>query len=182
MIIAISSGHNKIIIPKLVALHIISTIDIHRVYNNIIAIILFIQGAIKCGYNNNDFIFNIRNYSKFISISIINIGIMATSIKFIKKGYFKRINRIIIIYRFMHIIILFQSSRHPPNEFTNIGMGSIVFIAIFKYGKIFRFVESNIILFNQRSNFMGTLKSNKFFNLFDIIIAINTLSIRREDF
>ena len=56
---------------------------------------------------------------------------------------------------------------------------SIVFIAIFKYVKIFRFVESNIILFNQRSNFISTLKSNKFFNSFHIIVTINTLCIRR---
>src|SRR3989337_3116473 len=113
--------------------------------------------------------FNIRNYSKFISISIINIGIMAiriASIMFIK-GYFNQINGIIIIYRFMHIIIFFQSNGHSLNKFLNIGTMSIVFIAIFKYVKIFRFVESNIILFNQRSNFISTLKSNKFFNLFD---------------
>ena len=37
-------------------------------------------------------------------------------------------------------------------------------IEIFKYVEIFRFVEINIILFKQRSNFMSTLKSNKFFN------------------
>ena len=56
---------------------------------------------------------------------------------------------------------------------------SIVLIEIFKYVEIFRFVESNIIVFNQRSNFKSTLKSNKFFNLFDIIVTINTLCIRR---
>src|SRR3990170_9070475 len=145
---------------------------------------LFIQGAIKCGCNNNNFIFSIRNYSKFISISIINIGIMAiriASITFINRGYFNRINGIIIIYGFMHIIIFFQSSRHSLNKFINIGIRSIVFIAIFKYVKIFRFVESSIILFNQRSNFISTLKSNKFFNLFDIIVMINTFGIRRYD-
>ena len=54
--------------------------------------------TIMCGCNSNNFMFNIRNYSKFISISIIHIGILATSIasiKFIKKGYFKRIYEII---------------------------------------------------------------------------------------
>src|SRR3989337_1568602 len=104
MIIAISSAHNKNFIPKLVALHIISTIDINRIYNNIIAIMLFIQGAIKYGCYSNNFIFNIRNYGKFISISIINIGIMAiriASIMFIKGGYFNQINGIITICRFM---------------------------------------------------------------------------------
>ena len=50
------------------------------------------------GCNGNNFMFNIRNYSKFISISIIHIGILATSIaSIIKKGYFKRINGIITI-------------------------------------------------------------------------------------
>src|SRR3989337_1575175 len=52
MIIAISSGHNKIIIPKLVVLHIINTIDINRIYNKIIAIMLFIQGAIMNHFIN----------------------------------------------------------------------------------------------------------------------------------
>ena len=48
--------------------------------------------TIMRGCNSNNFMFNIRNYSKFISLSIIHIGILATSIasiKFIKKGYFK---------------------------------------------------------------------------------------------
>ena len=46
--------------------------------------------TIMRGCNSNNFMFNIRNYSKFISISIIHIGILATSIaSIIKKGYFK---------------------------------------------------------------------------------------------
>src|SRR3954468_14505800 len=56
--------------------------------------------TIMCGCNSNNFILNITNCSKFISISIIHIGILATSIvsiKFIKKGYFKRINGVIEI-------------------------------------------------------------------------------------
>ena len=54
--------------------------------------------TIMCGCNSNNFMFNLRNYSKFISISIIHIGILATSIvSIIKKGYFKRINGIITI-------------------------------------------------------------------------------------
>src|SRR3989337_2965425 len=52
MIIAISSGHNKIIIPKLVVLHIISTIHINRIYSDIIAIMLFNQGAIMNHFIN----------------------------------------------------------------------------------------------------------------------------------
>src|SRR3989337_2663610 len=178
MIIAISSGHSKTSITKLRVLHIISTIDINRIYNNIIAIMLSIEGTIKYGRNSNDLMFNIRNYSKFV---FKNIGIMATriaSIMFIK-GNFNQIIGIIIIYRFMHIIIFFQSNGHSLNKFFDIGIVSIVFIAIFKYVKIFRFVESNIILFNQRSNFISTLKSNKFLNLFDIIVTINNLFIRR---
>src|SRR3989337_2619501 len=54
--------------------------------------------TIMRGCNSNNFMFNKRNYSKFISISIIHIGILATSIaSIIKKGYFKRINGIIIV-------------------------------------------------------------------------------------
>src|SRR4051812_48800835 len=178
MIIATNSRHSKTSIPKLRVLHIINTIEIKRIYNSIIAIMLFIEGAIKYGCNSNDLMFNIRNYSKFI---FINIGIMATriaSIMFIK-GYFNQIIGIIIIYRFMHIIIFFRRNIHSFKKFFDIDIMIIVFIAIFKYAKIFRFVKSNIILFNQRSNFISTLKSNKFFNLFNIKVTINTLCIRR---
>src|ERR1041385_6420794 len=50
--------------------------------------------AIKCGCNRNNFMLNIRNYSKFIFLSIIHIGIMAinkASIKFFIKGCIKRV-------------------------------------------------------------------------------------------
>ena len=54
--------------------------------------------TIMCVCNSNNLMFNIRNYSKFISISIIHIGILATSIaSIIKKGYFKKINGIITV-------------------------------------------------------------------------------------
>ena len=54
--------------------------------------------TIMRGCNSNNFMFNIRNYSKLISISIIHIGILATSIaSIIKKGYFKQIQGIIAI-------------------------------------------------------------------------------------
>ena len=49
--------------------------------------------TITRGCNRNNFILNIRNYNKFISITIINIGIVAiriASITFIKRGYFNR--------------------------------------------------------------------------------------------
>ena len=54
-----------------------------------------------------------------------------------------------------------NESNSLTHTFFDIDIMSIVFIAIFKYVKIFRFVESNIILLNQRSNFISTLKSNK---------------------
>src|SRR3990170_5248350 len=141
MIIVTSSGHSKISIPKLRVLHIISTTDINRFYSNIIAIMLLIQGTIKYGCNSNNLMFNIRNYSKFIPISIGIMAIRIASIMFIK-GYFNQIIGIIIIYIFMHIIIFFQSNGHPLNKFFDIDIMSIVFIATFKYVKNFRFVES----------------------------------------
>src|SRR6187399_2872092 len=116
MTIATSRSHSKTSIPKLRVLHIISTIDIKRIYNSIIAIMLFIEGTIKYGCNSNDLMFNIGNYSKFF---FINIGIMSTriaSIMFIK-GYFNQVIGVIIIYRFMHIIIFLQSSGHSFNKF-----------------------------------------------------------------
>ena len=154
MIIATNSRHRKTSIPKLRVLHITSTIDINIIYNIIIVIMLFIKGTIKYGRNSNNLMFNIRNYSKLI---FINIGIMATriaSIMFIK-GYFNQIIGIIII-------IFFQSNGHSLNKLFDIDIMSIVFIAIFKYVKKIRFILSNIILFNPRSNFISTLKSNKF--------------------
>src|SRR3989337_2924406 len=84
-------------------------------------------------------------------------------------------------HRLLQNISLFLDSGGVLNIIFNISIRSIVFIAIFKYGKIFRFVKCSIILFNQRSNFITTLKSNKFFNLFNIIVFINTFSIRRYD-
>ena len=139
---------------------------------------LFIEGTNKYGCNSNDLMFNIRDYSKFIFINIVIMATRIARILFIK-GYFNQIIGIIIICRFMHIIIFFQSNGHSFNKFLDIDIMSKVFIAIFKYDRIFRFVESKIILFNQRSNFMSTLKNDKFFNLFDIIVTINTLCIRR---
>ena len=57
-----------------------------------------IQKVNMRGCNSNNLMFNIRNNSKFISISIIHIGILATSIaSIIKKGYFKQIKGIIAI-------------------------------------------------------------------------------------
>ena len=67
---------------------------------------------------------------------------------------------------------LFLDSGDFLNKCINIGIVFIILITIFKYVKKFRFVESNIILFKPISNFISTLKSNKFFNLFDIIVTV----------
>src|SRR4051812_27790620 len=79
------------------------------------------------------------------------------------------------------IIGLFLGSKHFVFQILNILIANIILKAIRKNCKVFRLVNSIIILFNQRSNLISTLKSNKFLNLFNIKIIINTFSIRRWD-
>src|SRR3954462_14229194 len=65
--------------------------------------------AIKCWCNSKNFMLNIRTYSKFVFVSVIHSGIKAISIEginFIKKGYFKRIHRIITFKRVKELISL----------------------------------------------------------------------------
>src|SRR3954469_7390992 len=54
--------------------------------------------------------------------------------------------------------------------------------AIFKYSKTLRFVRGIINIFNKGSNFINTLKDNKFFYLFYIKDIIMSLSIRYQGF
>src|SRR3954470_20535594 len=81
----------------------------------------------------------------------------------------------------MAIISLFLGSKHSIFKILNIRIGSIILEAISKNCKVFRLVNSIVILFNQRSNLISTLKSNKLFNLFNIKVIIISFSIRRYD-
>src|SRR3954464_7634816 len=93
----------------------------------------------KCGCNRNDFMLNIMNYSKFISVSIIHSGILAkntTSIRFIRKGCFKRVLEI-IGFLFIAIISLFLGSKHFIFKIFNIVIANIILKAISKNCKVF---------------------------------------------
>src|SRR3954466_12662674 len=79
----------------------------------------------------------------------------------------------------IEIIGLFLGSKHFVFEILNIIIANIILKAISTNCKVFGLVNSIVILFNQRSNLISTLKSNKLFNIFNIKVIINTFSIRR---
>src|ERR1041385_5516708 len=100
--------------------------------------------TIKCGCNSNNFMLNIRNYSKFIFTIIIHIGIMAinkASIKIFRKGCIKCVLGI-IGFLIKAIIGLFLGSKHFIVKIFNISIGSIILEAISKNCKVFGVVDS----------------------------------------
>src|SRR3954454_14718748 len=78
----------------------------------------------------------------------------------------------------LQIISLFRWGRDSLKMISNIIICIVIFQTIVKYSKTLRFVRGIINIFKKRSNFIGTLKSNKFFYLFCIIKIIISLSIR----
>src|SRR4051812_25361877 len=82
------------------------------------------------------------------------------------------------LHRVLQNISLFLWGRDSLKIISNIIIFIVIFKAIVKYSKAFRFVRGIINIFKKRSNFIGTLKSNKFFYLFCIIKIIIPLSIR----
>src|SRR3989337_4000391 len=88
-------------------------------------------------------------------------------------------------HKFLQNISLFLDSGNFFNKCINIGIVFIILIAIFKYRKNFRpinIIIKSFILFKQRFNFIGTLESNKFFYLPNIIVVIYTISIKKKDY
>src|SRR3954467_10286772 len=83
---------------------------------------------------------------------------------------------------FFHSVLqnfsLFLWGRDSLKIINNIIICIIIFRAIVQYSKTLRFVRGIINSFKKRSNFIGTLKSNKFFNLLCIIKIIISFSIR----
>src|ERR1041384_543804 len=80
--------------------------------------------------------------------------------------------------RVLQNISLFLWGRDSLKIISNIIIVIVIFKAILKYSKALRFVRGIINIFKKRSNFIGTLKSKKFFYLFCIIKVIISLSIR----
>src|ERR1043165_487281 len=85
-------------------------------------------------------------------------------------------------HRVLQGISLFLWGRYSLKIISNIIIVIVIFKEIMKYRKALRFVRGIINIFNKRINFIGTLKSNKFFYLFCIIKIIISLSIRSQGF
>src|SRR3954464_15585098 len=78
----------------------------------------------------------------------------------------------------LQIISLFLWGRDSLKMISNIIICIVIFQTMVKYSKTLRFVRGIINIFKKRSNFIGTLISNKFFYLLCIIKIIISLSIR----
>src|SRR3954466_3516592 len=81
-------------------------------------------------------------------------------------------------HRVLQNISLFLWGRDSLNMTSNIIICIVIFKAIVKYSKTLGFVRAIINIFKKRSNFIGTLKTTKFFYLLCIIKIIISLSIR----
>src|SRR3954462_9822970 len=99
-----------------------------------------------------------------------------TLLLFFIQGAFRFSN--FFFHRVLQNISLFLWGRESLKMISNIIICIVVFKAIVKYSKTLRFVRAIINIFKKRSNFIGTLKSKKFFNFLCIIKIIISLSIR----
>src|SRR3954463_3872889 len=95
---------------------------------------------------------------------------------FFIQGAFGFIN--FFFHRVLQNISLFLWGRDSLKMISNIIICIIIFQTIVKYSKTLRFVRGIINISNKRSNFIGTLISNKFFYWLCIIKIIVSLSIR----
>src|SRR3954463_15210420 len=82
------------------------------------------------------------------------------------------------LHRVLQGISLFLWGIDSLKIFSNIIIFIVIFKAILKYSKVLIFVRGIINIFKKRSNFIGSLKSKKFFYFFYIIKNIISLSIR----
>src|SRR3954468_21050185 len=81
-------------------------------------------------------------------------------------------------HRVLQNISLFLWGRDSLKMISNIIFCIVIFQTIVKYSKTLRFLRGTINIFKKRSNFIGTLISNKFFYLLCIIKIVISLSIR----
>src|SRR4051812_49215949 len=81
-------------------------------------------------------------------------------------------------HRVLQNISLLLWGRDSLKIISNIIICIIIFKVIVQYSKTLRFVRGIINSFKKRSNFIGTLKANKFFNLLCIIKILFSFSIR----
>src|SRR3954464_6155979 len=103
--------------------------------------------------------------------------LFVTLLFFFIQGTFRFRN--FFFHRVLQNISLFLWGRDSLKMISNIIMCIVIFKAIVKYSKTLKFVRGIINIFKKRSNFVGTLKSNKLLYLLCIIKIIIPLSIRR---
>src|SRR3954465_6793578 len=83
-----------------------------------------------------------------------------------------------LFHRVLQNISIFLWGRDSLKMINNIIICIVIFKEIVKYSKTLRFVRGVINFFKKRSNFVSTVKSNKFFYMLCIIKIIISLSIR----
>src|ERR1043165_2586509 len=98
------------------------------------------------------------------------LPLFVTLLLFFIQGAFSFDN--FFFHRVLQNISLFLWGRDSLKIINNIIICIIIFKEIVQYSKTLRFVRGIINSFKKRSNFIGTLKSNKFFNLLCIIKII----------
>src|SRR3954465_2777069 len=96
--------------------------------------------------------------------------LFVTLLPFFIQGAFRFSN--FFFHRVLQNISLFLWGRDSLKRISNIIICIVIFKAIVKYITTLRFVRGIINIFKKRSNFIGTLKSNKFFYLLCIIKII----------
>src|SRR3954471_4010532 len=101
--------------------------------------------------------------------------LFVTLLLFFIQGAFSFSN---FFHRILQNISLFLWGRDSLKIISNIIIFTVIFKEIVQYSKTLRFVRGIINSFKKRSNFIGTLKSNKLFNLLCIIKIIISFSIR----
>src|SRR3954469_20890570 len=99
-----------------------------------------------------------------------------TLLLFFIQGAFRFSN--FFFHRVLQNINLFLWRRDSLKMISNIIIFIVIFQTIVKYSKTLRFVRGIIHIFKKRSNFIGTLISNKLFYFLCIIQIIVSLSIR----
>src|ERR1041385_4600364 len=102
--------------------------------------------------------------------------LFVTLLLFFLQGSFGFIN--FFFHRVLQNISLFLWGRDSLKMISNIIICIIIFQTIVKCSKTLRFVRGIINFSKKRSNFIGTLISNKFFYWICIIKIIVSLSIR----
>src|ERR1041385_5968100 len=102
--------------------------------------------------------------------------LLVTLLLFFIQGAFRFSN--FFFHRVLQNISLFLWRRDSLKMISNIIICIVIFQTKVKYSKTLSFVRGIINIFKKRSNFIGTLISNKFFYFLCIIRVVVSLRIR----